>query len=188
MNWKLENITEFINTRLSAKRFMHVKRVMETAKDLAGRHGVNVADAELAALVHDVAKEQNIHLVKRILRLREEHAYLEHSNKIWHAPLGAIVAQETFGIANPDILNAIRFHTTGRPGMSDLEKVIFVADYTEPGRTYEGCIAVRQLWHNLDQATCEILKQKVEKITIGGGKNHPDTMAAYAYYKEKVGH
>lgn len=187
MNWKLEDITEFVDARLSAKRFVHVKGVMETAKELAKLHGVNVADAELAALVHDISKEQNIHQVKRILGLKEEHAYLEHSSKIWHAPLGAIVAEETFGISNVDILNAIRFHTTGRPGMSDLEKVIFVADYTEPNRTYDGCIAVRELWNDLDQATCEILKQKVEKVISAGGEIHPDTTAAYEYYKKKVG-
>lgn len=187
MNWNLEDMTEFVGARLSAKRFTHVKGVMETAKELAKRHGVNVADAEVAALLHDVSKEQDLHQAKRMLQLKEEHAYLEHSSKIWHAPLGAIVAMETFGISNPDILNAIRFHTTGRPEMSDLEKVIFVADYTEPNRTFEGCVAVRKLWHDLNLATCEILKQKVEKVVSASGEIHPDTTAAYAYYKNLIG-
>lgn len=186
MNWKLEEMTEFVNARLSAKRFEHVKGVIKTAKDLAKRHGVNVADAQIAALLHDVSKEQDLEQTKRILQLKNEHAYLAHSSKIWHAPLGAIVAAQTFGISNPDILNAIRFHTTGRLGMSELEKVIFVADYTEPNRTYSGCIEVRKLWHDLTRATCEILKQKVEKVNANGGEVHPDTIAAYEYYKNLI--
>jgi len=187
VKWKLEEITAFTNARLSKKRFTHVKGVIQTAEELAERHGVNVADAHLAALLHDIAKEQNIQQVKRILKVKEEYDYLENSSKVWHAPVGAIVAQETFGIGNAEILNASRFHTTGRPEMSDLEKVLFVADYTEPNRTYEGCIAVRELWDDLDQATYEILKQKIEKITATDGKIHPDTVAAYAYYKALKG-
>jgi len=165
-----------------------VEGVMETAKALAKRHGVDPEAANLAALVHDVAKEQNIQQVKRILMLQYEEAYLEHSSKIWHAPMGAIVGRETFGIEDQDVLNAIKFHTTGRPGMSDLEKVIFVADYTEPNRTYEGCEAVRELWGNLDEAVCEILRQKIEKVASTNPEaSHPDTTAAYAYYKELTG-
>lgn len=185
--WKLEEITGFTRARLSAKRWQHVLGVMEAAKSLAQTHNVAVADAELAALIHDVAKEQNIHQVKRILQLQYEDAYLAHSHKIWHAPMGMIVARETFGVDKTDVLNAIKFHTTGRPAMSTLEKVLFVADYTESGRTYEGCEKVRSLWHNLDEATCEILKQKVEKVEATGGAVHPDTTSALAYYKEVVG-
>ena len=183
---KLKNVIEFVEGRLSAKRFTHVNGVIETAKMLAERHAVNVADAELAALVHDVAKEQDIDQMRAILRLKGEFTYLEHSHKVWHAPLGAIIAKETFGIENPDILNAIKFHTTGRPEMSDLEKVIFVADYTEPNRKFEGAIAVREFWGDLDRAVYEILKQKVEKNTSLELSMHPDTLDAYEYYKRLV--
>ena len=184
MKWKLEDITEFVKARLSAKRFKHVQGVMEVAKILAMKHEVNEADAYEAALVHDIAKEQNTGQLKRILMVKEEYEYLAYSNKIWHAPVGAIVAFETLGIADPDILNAIKYHTTGRAEMSDLEKVIFVADYTEPGRTYVGCISVRELWDNLDEATYEILQQKVEKVKATGDTLHPDTLKAHVYYKK----
>lgn len=189
MKWKLEAIIAFVEARLSVKRFTHVKGVVETARTLAKRHGVLVADAELAAWLHDVAKEQNSEQAKRMLKLSEEHAYLAHSDKIWHAPLGAVMAKETFGIEQVDILNAIKFHTTGRVGMSDLEKVIFVADYTEPHRTFAGCEAVRALWGDLDAAVCEILQQKLAKVKAKDVEcvSHPDTVLAYAYYSKKVG-
>ena len=171
---------------MSEKRFRHVLGVVETAKMLARRHGVNINDAALAALVHDVVKEQNLEEAKQILIQRGEQAYLEHSTKVWHAPLGAFVAHETFGIENDDILNAVKYHTTGRPKMSELEKVVFVADYTEPNRAFEGAIAVREFWGDLDQAVYEILKQKVERVTMLGLGMHPDTINAYVYYMRQL--
>ena len=181
---QIDNIKDYVKSSMSEKRFKHVLGVIETAKDLAQRHDVNIADAELAALVHDVAKEQPLNQTAALLRLVGENAYLKHSDKVWHAPMGAVVAEKVLMIENKDILNAIKYHTTGRPKMSKLEQVIFVADYTEPNRTYASCIAVRELWGNLDKAVYEILKQKLDKVTGLGLNLHPDTLAAYEYYKK----
>jgi len=186
MIWEIDEVTDYVKSRMSNKRFNHVLGVVETAKELAKQHSVNLKDAEVAALVHDVAKEQPLKQTSAILRLVGEDSYLKHSDKVWHAPMGAIVAEKVFMIENKDILNAIKYHTTGRPKMSELEKVIFVADYTEPNRTYEGCIAVRKFWGDLDKATCQILKQKIAKTTAGTGLTHPDTLNAYEYYRKLV--
>jgi len=182
MRVKLEQMQEFVKTKMSEKRYNHVLGVLETAKELARRHGVDVEDAAYAAIAHDVAKEQPLTQTAAILRLDNERDYLKYSDKIWHAPMGAIIAKKTFLIDEVDVLNAIKYHTTGRKEMSDLEKVIFVADYTEPNRTFSGSIAVRELWDNLDRAVYEILRQKVEKVTNSGMEIHPDTLAAYEYY------
>lgn len=182
MVWEFNKIKDYIKDNMSEKRFKHVLGVVETAKDLAKRHGVNVDDAALVALVHDVVKEQEKDVAKQILIEKGEGEYLKHSAKIWHAPLGAFVANEQFGIENEDILNAIKYHTTGRPKMSTLEKVLFVADYTEPNRQFEGAIAVRENWDALDKAVHEILKQKIEKIITSGLEIHPNTLVAYEYY------
>lgn len=184
MRVKLEDIRTFVQARLSKKRFNHVLGVIETAKDLARRHGVEELDAEVAALIHDVAKEQSLTQTAGLLRVAGEGAYLEHSDKVWHAPMGAIIAEKSLAIENKDILNAIKYHTTGRAAMSELEKVIFIADYTEPNRTFDGAIAVREFWDDLDKAVYEILKQKVEKVTSLGLPMHPDTTAAHDYYHE----
>ena len=183
MAWDLEEIKEYVKNSMSEKRFKHVLGVVETAIMLAKRHSVNVDDATRAALLHDVVKEQNLEEAKQILHDKNELGYLEYSSKIWHAPLGGYVASEVFGIENEAIINAIRFHTTGREGMSDLEKVLFVADYTEPNRTFAGAIAVREFWDDLDRAIFEIAKQKIEKNSKLGGKLHPDTLATYEFYK-----
>ena len=184
MTWKWNEIKDYIECSMSKTRFSHVIGVIETAKMLAKRHDVNVDDAKLAALVHDVAKEKSLKQTAALLRLAHEESYLEYSDKVWHAPMGAIIAEKVFAIENKDILNAIKYHTTGRPKMSKLEKVIFVADYTEPNRTFENCIAVRAFWDDLNRAAYEILKQKLDKVSGLGLGLHPDTLAAYEYYKK----
>lgn len=181
--WCFDKIEDYVKNNMSAKRWLHVQGVVETAKMLAERHGINVAHAALAALVHDVEKEQDLEVAKQILTERGEDVYLMNSSKVWHAPIGAFVAREVFGVEVDDICNAIKFHTTGRAGMSSLEKVLFVADYTEPNRTFAGCVAVRELWDDLDVAIAEILKQKLDKISESPTM-HPDTLAAYEYYKD----
>jgi len=186
MIWEFDKIKDYVENSMSEKRFRHVLGVVCTAKMLAERHSVNIDDAELAALVHDVVKEQDLEEAKGILACRGEELYLEHSTKVWHAPLGAFVASEVFGIEKIDILNAVKYHTTGRPAMSELEKVLFVADYTEPNRTFEGANVVREFWADLDLAVYEILKQKIERNTLLGLEMHPDTLAAYEYYMKIV--
>lgn len=183
MVWEIDEVKNYVKSRMSKKRFNHVLGVVETADKLAKRHSINLKDAEIAALVHDVAKEQPLNQTAAILRLVGEESYLKYSNKVWHAPMGAIVAEKVFMIDDKDILNAIKYHTTGRPKMSELEKVIFVADYTEPNRKFEGAIKVREFWDNLDRAVYEILKQKAEKVTTSGLGLHPDTLDAYEYYR-----
>ena len=184
MTWAFDKIKNYVKNSMSEKRFRHVLGVVETAKMLAELHQINIADAEMAALVHDVVKEQKMDEAKQILIERGETVYLENSPKVWHAPLGAFVANEVFGIENKEILNAVRYHTTGRAKMSALEKVIFVADYTEPNRDFRGADVVREFWDNLDKAVYEILKQKVERVTMLGLGMHPDTMDAYWYYRK----
>ena len=186
MDWKWDRIKDYVECRMSKTRFKHVLGVVETAEMLAERHDVNVDDAKLSALAHDVAKEQPLKQTAACLRLVGEENYLKYSEKVWHAPMGAIVAEKVFGIENKDILNAIKYHTTGRSEMTKLEKVIFVADYTELNRTFESCIRIREFWDDLDKAVYEILKQKLDKVTVLGSSLHPDTLEAYEYYKKLV--
>lgn len=183
MRVDLCEVDAFVKTKMSEERYDHVINVVETATELAAFHGVDVTDAAYAAVIHDVAKEQPSEQTAAMLRLEGEGDYLNYSEKVWHAPMGAIIAKKTFLIEDEDILNAIKYHTTGRANMSDLEKVIFVADYIEPDRTFPGAIKVRELREQLDLAVCEILRQKVEKVKALDLGMHPDTLAAYAYYK-----
>jgi len=179
---KLEHIKDYVQDRMSKARYRHTVGVMETAKRLAVVHGVDPEAAQVAALIHDVAKEQSSHQIKAMLKLKYETDILQYDERLWHGVMGAIVAADVLGILNKDVVSAVRFHTTGRPGMSELEKVLFVSDYIEPNRASPGCVKVRELYQetgDLDRAVYEILTHH----SIA----HPDIEAARSYYKEKVG-
>jgi len=179
-------IKKTVEENLSPKRYQHVVGVIETARELALMHKEPFTGALLAALTHDVLKELPLEESKQMLIKYGEESYLDYSSKVWHAPLGAIYAKEKFNITHCDVLNAVRYHTTGRSNMSLLEKIIFVADYTEPNRKFEGAEVVRKLWNDIDKAVYEILKQKIEKVKANGLGMHPDTISAYEYYKSVV--
>ena len=187
MRAPLSEIKNFVKSNVSPSRYQHILGVMQMAKVLAARNGVDVAEAEVAALLHDVAKEQDISQTKTMLQLKGESDYLNYDEFIWHGPMGAIVAADVMGITNENILNAIKFHVTGRARMSELEKIIFIADYIEPGRTYEHCIKARALYYScrdLDQTMYEMLKDNLRNKRKWN--QHPDSDAAYAYFQEKI--
>lgn len=136
------------------KRYIHTIGVMETALHLAGKYGEDHAAAETAAILHDIAKYADEDWMRTIVK---EHGLdlrlVEWGSEILHGPIGAWMAETEFNIKNEDILNAIRFHTTGRAGMSKLEKIIFIADMIEPNRKFDGVEKLREAAdENLDRA------------------------------------
>ena len=133
---------------MNPRRFQHTLGVRKEAIRLASLHGLPIQRAALAGLLHDCAKGMPL---KDMSRLAVEQHLVENekilsSNALLHAPVGAYVAKTEFGIRDEEVLNAIRSHTVGRPGMSMLEMCIFVADATEEGREeYEGLGDLRRL-------------------------------------------
>jgi len=121
---------------LDKERYEHTKGVMYTAASMAMAHGHSIEQAMTAGLLHDCAKcipnPQKLELCKeyQIPVTPAEEA----SPSLLHAKLGALLAEKEYDITNPEILHAIKVHTTGEPGMSVLDKIIFIADYIEPGR------------------------------------------------------
>lgn len=180
----IDEITKWLKENLSEKRFNHTIGVANTAKSLAEKWNANSEKAFLAGLVHDCAKEISVN--ETISRLEGAGYNLTQVDKqaagILHAPLGAVLAKELFGIDDSELLDAIRYHTTGRANMTLLEKIIYVADFTEPNRLYKESDEVRLLAENsLDKAA---LKETdiVIKFTIDKGNViHPDTIYTRNY-------
>ncbi len=149
-------LMEKAQAELSPARFEHTKGVVETAEGLARRYGVDVTKARVAAWIHDIAREWPQERLAHVAEQVEIPAGFALIPAILHGPIAAHLAAEWFGIDDEDIQNAVRFHTTGRVGMSDLEKVLFLADATEPGRKYPGVDKIRVLAErNLDLALAE---------------------------------
>lgn len=135
-----------IKDRMPEKRYIHTIGVMETAIHLANRYGQDEKKAEIAAIFHDIAKYADVEWMKKVAY--EEHLdprLLDWNSEILHGPVGAWIVQNEYAIEDEDILNAIRFHTTGRMNMSPLEKIIFVADMIEPNRKFPGVKTLREV-------------------------------------------
>lgn len=168
------------------KRFEHTLGVTYTAACLAMCYNENIQDAEIAGLLHDCAKclpnEKKIHICKKN---HVEINFAESKNPfLLHAKAGAILAEKEYGITDQNILNAVRYHTTGRPGMSLLEKIVFIADYIEPGRTHSVYLPeIRKMaFADLDAALRRILSDTLEHLKTSENEIDPMTRETYEYY------
>lgn len=134
-----------IKPRMPEKRYIHTLGVMETAIQLAKIYGENESKAETAAILHDIAKYADIEWMEEIVKAQQlDQQLIGWGSELLHGPVGAYIAESEFGITDEEILNAIRFHTTGREAMSNLEKIIFVADMIEPNRKFDGVERLRK--------------------------------------------
>ncbi len=171
------------------KRYEHTLGVAFTATSLAMRYNADIKKAQIAGLLHDCAKcmtnEERISLCnKNKIKITE----IEYANPfLLHAKVGAFLAKEKYNVTDPEILSAICYHTTGRPQMTLLEKIIYIADYIEPGRkTAPNLDEVRHLaFENLDEALYKILSDTLDYLQDGEQKVDPMTAKTYEYYKEK---
>lgn len=141
----LEEAYEYIKKNLKENRFIHTLGVVSVAKKLAKLNGISEEKAEMAALCHDIAK--NIPKAEMLKIMEENNIILDENEKnspsIWHSILGPVVAKKELGIDDEEILEAIRWHTTGRENMTKLEKIIYIADMIEPSRDFKGVEAIR---------------------------------------------
>lgn len=176
-----EQALKKVKPHLTEHRYTHTLGVVKVAKELASRFGADEEKAMIAAVFHDYAKFRDKEEMKRLVReTLNDKSFLDYGDELLHAPCGAYYVQHEIGIADEDVLNAIRFHTTGRPGMTVLEKVVFLADYIEPGRHFKGVEEVRDLAkENLDQAIIEALKNTTVFLMKRNQQVFPDTVATY---------
>lgn len=190
MQKHIEQIQEKLQGKLTQKRFAHTIGVRYTSAALAMRYGVSVEDASLAGLLHDCAKcYTDEQLYKRCKKYGIKISKAEQDSRyLLHAKLGAYYAKERYGVDNEEILSAIRYHTTGKAGMTMLESIVFTADYIEPGRKpIPHLDAVRQVaFVDLNEAVYYILHYTLSYLEDGGKRgNNVDkhTLEAYEYYK-----
>lgn len=177
-----------VEKTMHSGRWRHTQGVVGASRELARRFGADEEKAALAALLHDIAKSQGKEALYQQLKDTPYEGYLLESPPIWHAPAGALMARDQFGITDQEILDAIQYHTTGRPGMGLVEAIVFLADYMEPGRTQPGVEQIRQLaTTNLEGAIAGALRATVSYLESQTAKVHPDTLAALDYYEGLAG-
>ncbi len=143
----LRAIQAWVKTQVSPYRFEHIRGVAQTAKRLALRHHLPPSKALLAGWLHDCAKELSRPEMKKWLRGSPFRLDSEEQAMpgLWHPHAGAALALKKWGVRDKSVLEAIRCHTLGSPRMGPLAQVLFVADFTEPGRDFAGVEAVRRV-------------------------------------------
>ena len=172
------------------RRFNHTLGVMGEAERLAPKFGVDVKKARVTALLHDCAKnldavsgEDFFVLSQRYGVQLDDCAKNEHA--LVHAFLGAAVAYKDYGIEDNEILEAIYYHTTARANMTPLEKLIYIADMTEPGRTLEQAKEIRRLVEiDIDEALIYAIGCSIKHVIRKGTLIHPDSVHALNYLIE----
>lgn len=167
---------------LSKKRFKHVIYVKNQAVLLGSQYGEDLEKCKIAALLHDITKELKFDIQLQMILKSDimSNEILLKSAPLYHAVTGCIYAHDQLGITDPDILNAVRYHTTARGGMSKLEKIIYIADATSEDRKYKGVDKFRELsFVDLDLCMLELIKHTMRYLI----KDHcfipVDTLNAY---------
>lgn len=184
----LEMLRECMKSLLKESRYRHSLGVEEVSYDLALIYGYDTEVASIAGILHDCARYlSNKELLKECIKNNLPVTEIEEKNLLLlHAKVGALYAKEKYGIENEDILNAINYHTTGRPAMSLLEKIIYTADCIEPYRKPIPDIdkARKAAYKNLDLAVVMILRNTLEYLTEKGAVIDTLTIETYEYYKK----
>ncbi len=167
--------------RRSAKRYQHTLNVRRMAVKLAKRWGADPEKAALAALLHDTAKELPREEMLQILKdnaIMAENAQ-NRPSPVWHGICAAILAQTQWGVEDEEVLSAIRCHTTGKPGMSLLDEIVFLADMTSAERDYPEVDYLRKLEkEDIHRAMREALEMNLHWLEESGKPVDEETRAA----------
>lgn len=180
--WTDEKIIGLIKSRLNSQRFLHSLNVADSARELAQIYGADPDKAYTAGLLHDVMKnappEEQLAVI-----VSAETALLpvERVNaKLWHAISGAAYIKNVMGIDDEEIISAVRYHTTGRAGMTPLETTVYLADYISAERTYPGVEDMRRLCReSADEAILYALRFGIPDLVKKGMVIHPDSIDLY---------
>lgn len=181
----MNQIKKYLQENLSKQRCLHTFGVADEAVRLAKRYGADEDSAYIAGLLHDCAKEipadEALHILRNEFRI-EPNAMMLKEPRLLHGTLGACITQSVFDIYDTDILDAIKYHTTGKANMCLLGKIIYIADYIEPNRTYHGVEELRKLaYRDLDAAIIFGIDFTITDLIKRGMVIQPDTLHCRNY-------
>lgn len=185
----IEQMTAKLKENLLEKRFNHSIGVMNTAVEMARKYGADEHKAAIAGLLHDCAKNYS---AEEMFALCREYGIelddiMRKATGLIHGLLGAEVAKREYGVDDEDIYDAIYYHTVGKPNMSLLTEIIYIADGIEPLRHYDGVDMIRHLVdENLDRALVLQIDYTIKSVLSKGGLLHTNTVDTRNYYLEKI--
>ncbi|WP_425446599.1 bis(5'-nucleosyl)-tetraphosphatase (symmetrical) YqeK [Dethiothermospora halolimnae] len=165
---------------IGEERYLHSLRVEKVAKKLGEIKECDKDKVSIAAILHDCGKLKDKDLLLKMARDFDiiQDNVMKNNTALIHSYLGVELAKKFYGIIDRDVLNAIKYHTTGRPGMTNLEKIIYVADYIEPSREFkEANYARKMAFEDLDKALLYILNNTIKYLINKGLLIHKNTIA-----------
>lgn len=183
--YNVDEMKEFLRERLSKKRYTHSLNVADECRSLAKVYGEDCDKCYFAGLLHDVCKEipaenQREMVIKSRLAVSQSELT---SKPLWHAVAGAWFAENELGVKDRDILNAIRFHTIARAGMSRTEEIVYLGDLVSADRTFKDVKKMRKLaYTDINRAMLEALKFSILSVLEKGGYIPNYTIEAYNQY------
>ena len=185
----IDEMTSKLKSSLIEKRFVHSLGVMEMSVELAKHYGADVKKAEIAGLLYDCAKNLS---VDEMLQKCEYFgikldSIMQQSFGLIHGLVGAYMARTEYGIDDDDIFDAIYYHTIGKPDMSLLTQIVYIADGIEKHRRYDGVERIRELaFENLDRALVLLIDSTIKSVITRGGLLHTGTVNTRNYYLKKI--
>lgn len=182
--WDEESIKIYLKDNLKQGRYNHSLSVSDTAVKLAKIYNEDISKARLAGLVHDCAKNMDDNA---LVDLTQKHGFeIDYvslkSPQLLHGLVGSIISREVMDITDADVLNAVTYHTTGRKNMSKLEKIIYIADYVEPLRTFPGVQELREVvMENLNRAVLQSFDMTIRYVLERKQLLHMNTVEGRNY-------
>lgn len=185
---KYDEYVELIRGRLSEKRFFHSLCVAKEALRLAEKYGGDPERAFVAGLLHDICKDapqkEQLQLLRQFGIMLD--AIEQQAPKLWHARAGAAYLEHVLGLRDAELISAVRYHTTAKAGMTLLEQILYLADFTSEDRDYPGIADMRRVVdEGLAPAMRDALIFTVMDLKEKGSAVHEDTMQAYREYVKK---
>lgn len=177
-----EALKAILQKRLNEKRYYHSLCVADEAKRLAEKYGGDSEKSYLAGLLHDITKnapdEEHLQIFKEFGIILSD--VEQNAKKLWHAMSGALYVKNILEINDPEIIDAIRYHTTAKADMSLLAKILYLADFTSKDRDYEDVDVIREyVDESLEKAFVYALEYSITDLVNQGRAIHPDTVQAY---------
>jgi predicted HD superfamily hydrolase involved in NAD metabolism len=171
-----------VRSQLPAGRYRHVLGVARMGERLARRYGVSRRKVRIAAMIHDIARAWSAQALLEFMAARGLTVSAEERRApvLLHARIGAHLAREQFGVDDPEVLAAIAHHTIAQPGMSDVEKILYIADTIEPSRTFPGRAALEAAaFRSLDEGMLVCIKSSLEHLENSHVSAAAPTLALY---------
>lgn len=167
---------------LTQSRIEHIKNTTLTALDMAKRFGADQNKVIIACMLHDIAKS---YTAENLRKVYGKYVPKDCPDKVVHSFSGRQIAEEDFGITDGEILRAIETHTAGEPAMTDVQKIVFIADFIEPGRDFRSVKAIRTAAkRSLDEAVYQITRDSIDYLAEKKRAIYPLTYKTYEYYKK----